>query len=77
MTEAVFLDNLMIFWFYMMIFLVFIGFAVILEKIFDRFPAVTRFFERLLDVDLSEDDEDDEELEVNRYEYRNVQGSRK
>lgn len=77
MTEAVFLDNLMIFWFYMMIFFVFIGFAGILEKIFDRFPAVTRFFERLLDVDLSEDDEDDEELEVNRYEYRNVQSSRK
>lgn len=77
MTEAAFLDNLMVFWFYMMIFLVFIGFAGILERIFDRFPAVTRFFERLLDVDLSEDDEDDEELEVNRYEHKHLQGSRK
>ena len=77
MTEAVFMDNLMVFWFYMMIFLVFIGFAGILEKIFDRFPAVIRFFERLLDVDLSEDDEEDEELEVKHYEIRNVQSSRK
>lgn len=77
MTEAIFLDNLIVFWFYMMIFLVFIGLVGILEKVFDRFPAVSRFFERLLDVDLSEDDDDEDELGVNRYEYRNVQSSRK
>ena len=77
MTEAAFLDNLMVFWFYMMIFLVFIGFAGILEKIFDRFPAVSRFFEKFLDIDLSEDDDEEDETEVNCYEHRHWQSSRK
>lgn len=43
----------------------FIALAGVLEKIMDKCPKVERFFERLFDVDLSEEDE---EMEVSKIE---------
>lgn len=57
-----FMDELCVFWIYWMYFTGFIALAGVLEKIMDKCPKVERFFERLFDVDLSEEDE---ETEVN------------
>lgn len=60
-----FMDELCVFWIYWVYFTGFIALAGVLEKIMDKCPKVERFFERLFDVDLSEEDE---EMEVSKIE---------
>lgn len=57
------IDEFLIFWYYIMIFTAFVGFAGIVEKVLERFPKAERFIEKLLDIDLSDEDSEDEEEE--------------
>lgn len=59
-----FLDEFLVLWYYYMVFMAFVGLAWLLGKIFDKCPKFERFVEKMLDIDLSDDEENGTETNI-------------